>query len=224
MKKIILWTLLLWFLFSFSYGAVLSLSPSKWKISENCVEAFSIDLSMSEWDEAIAADLIMSSNMEFDRFENGNMFKYTVPAHIKWDNVSIFLFNEPWWEITEWWWVWTLYYKTSGVTDPYVNFVFHDKWNTTDTNINIAGRDILDYVIWWQYVLSSDIVCNEPIVEKVKLSSEDEMENFIAQFESDHKMEHVSLFLQKNKWYILWIAWLLIIIIVLVSYKAQKKW
>lgn len=224
MKKIVLWILWLWFLFSFSYGAVLSLSPSKWKIPENCVQAFDVSLSMVEWDRAITADLVVSSNMEFDRFENGGMFKYVTPERIKWDDVHILLFNEPGWEITEWWLVGKLYYKTVGVTDPYVDFVFRGKWDTTDTNINIAGGDILDHVIWWQYVLSSDILCNEPIVEKIKLSSEDEMDKFIQQFEADHKWEHVLFFLHKNKWYILWIAWLLIIIIVLVSYKAQKKW
>jgi hypothetical protein len=50
------------------------------------------------------------------------------------------------------------------------------------------------------------------------------MDKFIQQYESDHKNEKILYFLSTNKWYILWIAWLLIIIIVLVSYKAQKKW
>ena len=224
MKKILLWTLLLWFLFSFSYGAVLSLSPSEWKLPENCIAAFRVGLSMDEWDEAITADLVVSSNMEFDRFENADMFKYATPARINWDNVSILLFNEQWWEITEWWIVGTLYYRTSGVSDPYVSFVFNHKWDTTDTNINIEGRDILDHVVSWQYMVSSDIICDDPIVERITISGEDEMEKFIAQFQEDHKWERAYLFLQKNKWYILWIAWLLIIIIVLASFKAQKKW
>ena len=224
MKKIVLWLLWLWFLFSFWYGAVLSLSPLKWKIPENCVQAFKVNLSMAEWDKAITADLVVSSNMVFDRFENGDRFEYVAPENIDWDTVSLLLFNDKWWEFTWWWLVGTLYYRTNGISDPYVNFVFNNKWDTRDTNINIAGRDILDHVVSWQYVVSSDIVCDEPIIEKMAISSEEKMDKFIAQYESDHRWENISFFLNKNRWYIFWIAWLLIIIIVLVSYKAQKKW
>lgn len=223
MKKIVLWVSLLWFLFSFWYGAVLSLSPSKWNIPENCIQAFNIDLRMEEWEQAITADLVLSSNMEFDRFENGDTFKYATPARIEWDLVKIMLFNERWWEIENGWVVGTLYYKVRDVSDPYINFTFNSKWDTTDTNINIAGRDILDNVIWWKYTISSDMVCENPIVENYNLSDEDEMDVFIKQFESDHRAERFSFFLNTNKRYVLWIAWLLIIV-VLVSYKAQKKW
>lgn len=224
MKKILLWVLVLWFLFSFSYGAVLSLSPAKWNIPENCVQAFNVNLNMTEWDEAITADLVVSSNMEFDRFENGDRFKYAAPERVEWDTVTILLFNDMWWEIREWGLVGTLYYKTRDVSDPYINFVFYDKWETIDTNINIAWMDILDHVVSWQYTLSSDIVCENPIVENYDFSEEDKMDKFIQQFESDHKNEKFIFFWNTYKWYILWIAWLLIIIIVLVSYKAQKKW
>lgn len=223
MKKIVLWVSLLWFLFSFWHGAILSLSPSEWNIPENCTQAFKVNLRMEWWDQALTADLALSSNMEFDRFENGDVFKNATPEYIQWDVVKIMLFNEPWWEFTEWGNVGTVYYKTRNVSDPYVDFVFNSKWDTRDANINIDGRDILSSVIWWIYTISSDMVCENPIVENYNLSDEDDMDIFLKQFEANHRWERFSFFLNKNKRYILWIAWLLIIV-VLVSYKAQKKW
>lgn len=221
MKKIVLWALWLWFLFSFSYGAVLSLSPSEWAIPQNCLQSFDIHLRMDEWDEVIASDLIMMSNMKFVKFENANMFKYYVPDEWTWNTRYLLLFNEPWWEITQWWLVWTLYYDTMQVQDPYIEFLFLWEWDTTDTNLSIHWRDVLKAANPGKYTISQDLICENPVILPNDTYNFDE---FMQNFESDHKSERFLHFLQTNKRYVLWIVWLLIIIIVLVSYKAQKKW
>lgn len=223
MKKILLWTLLLWFLFSFSYGAVLSLSPSEWKLAENCVQEFNVILRMNEWEKALAMDLLVKSNMEFIDFENGSLFKYAVPPREYEDAMYFWLFNWRGLETTEWWLVWKLFYSTANVEEPYIEFVFDWLWETTDTNLSIWWKDILEDTLPGRYTISADMDCDTPVVIKMN-SSDDDMEAFIENYQKDHKSEKFLIFWNTNRWYILWIMWLLIIIIVLVSYKAQKKW
>jgi len=224
MKKIFLWALWLWFLFSFSYGAVLSLSPSEWKIPENCIQAFNVDLYMENWEETLAMDLIVKSNMEFVNFEKWSVFKYSVPSRTEGDTTYLVLFNGKGLEISEWGVVWKLYYNTTNVDDPYIEFVFNEVWDTRDTNVAIGGRDILTEVIPGKYTISQDIECENPVTVAVNLWETYDMDDFIKDYKADHRMENILFFLKRNKWYVLWIAWLLIMIIVLVSYKAQKKW
>lgn len=223
MKKIVLWVLWLWFLFSFSCGAVLSLSPSKWNIPENCIESFNVNLNMDDGDEALAMDLIVKSNMEFINFEKWELFKYSVPSRVDWDTMYFALLNGKWLEISQWGVVWTLYYNTTNVNDPYIEFVFDGVWNTRDTNVAIEWRDILKDVISGRYTISEDMHCENPVEITIVSWETYDMDDFIKDYKADHRIGNALLFLNSNKWYILWIVWLLIVL-VLVSYKVQKKW
>ena len=220
-KKSVVRILGLFLFISYSYGAVFSISPEEWKVAPNCMQEVKVVLNMDEWDEAITADLVLSSNMEFVEFKNGDVFKYSVPPTVDGNLVKLMLFNEPWWEVTKWWVVWMLYYKTKDVSNPYVDIQFLWVWETVDTNLNIKGRDILTRVRSGKYVLSDDVECENPVVEILKDS--DDMEKFIQDFQADHRWENLLLFLKKNKRYILWIL-LLVALILLVSHKSQKKW
>lgn len=226
MKKIIIAILFLFFIGSFSLGARLSISPEEWNLANNCIEEFKVILDMDPNDEAITMDLIVKSNMEFVKFENESLFNYATPANVKWDITSIMLFNDRWWEISKWGVVWTLFYKTMWVNDPYIEYYFLWEWETTDTNANIDGRDILKSVKSWIYAISLDKVCENPAVEIINLwdnSYESQMDEFIENYEKDHVFEKILWYLIIYKWYICWFI-LLVVIALLVSHKIQKKW
>lgn len=221
MKKSILFIWLLWFFFSFSYGAVLSLSPSEWDIPENCIQSFMINLSLYDWEEAFATDLILDSNMEFVYFEKWDLFKYALPPKTWWNNTYLALLNSYDSPIYYGGIVWTVYYNTTNVEDPYINFVFDWEWETRDTNVSVEWRDILNGVRSGKYTISENMNC-----ENIPAFSWEvhDIDDFIKDYESDHRSERFLFFLTRNRRYILWVAWLLIIILLLVSYKIQKKW
>lgn len=225
MKKIFLAIVFTVYFISFSFGAKLTLSPSEWYLSENCIESFKVLLNMEPWDKAITLDLVVRSNMEFVKFENWNLFKYDTPPYLEWDMNSIMLFNDRWWEITEWWFVWTLYYKTTWVSDPYLEYYFVWEWETIDTNVNIDWKDILKSVKSWKYEILKDKECLDPawaIINVWNMSYDQQMDEFVKIYKKDHSWKIIN-FLVEYCWYICCCI-LLILIIVLVAHKIQKKW
>lgn len=212
MKKIILIFCFLIF-FSVSFSAELILSPSQWYVWKDCVEEFSIVLSLLPGEETIASDIIFESNMDFVSFENGDVFKYSAPVKKKWNQIKLLLFSDRWNEIDEWWLVWKIYYKVNSDESPYLNFVFYEKWDTTDTNISIEWMDILVSARWGNYSLDKIKSCNHS-TEVLTLKKEETLDDFVNKFESDHKMEDIKKFFIKHQLLFYWILLLALVFFV----------
>jgi hypothetical protein len=178
---------------------------------------------MAPGDEMTTVDIVLESNMKFVKFENSDIFGYSVPPREEWNIVKLLLFSSNGEKISEWWKVWTLYYDTSNVEwEPYIKYVFYGVWETIDTNVNIAWADILTNVRWWTFTLSDAKNCE--ILPLSINSSTWDLDSFIDEFNSDHQMERFYLFINKYGRYILWSFLILVIVAVLTIHRITKKW
>lgn len=146
---------------SFSYWAELKILPNVWSLWKDCIEKFDIYLEMWLWEQALASDLMLESNMEFVNFENAWLFWYYIPPRQLWVVNHLTLVNLGWKNITWWWLLWHVYYKVVSDEKPYIKFYFYGNWKTDDTNVSIDWRDILTRVYWWNYVVDWSLKCNE---------------------------------------------------------------
>lgn len=227
MKKLIFSILLTFLSFSFTLGATLSITPSKWTLWTDCIEEFSIMALINPNEYTIWADLFIDSNMEFVGFENGSLFKYSPPVKV-WEDwiLKIAVFGWYWQEVNQWWLVGKLLFKvSSNIQEPYIDFVFNKIWSTTDTNLAFNGGDILTAVYWWKYTISNDKTCVHNIKEVVDNLNTQTMDEFIEDFEDDYKFEKQKYFLSKNFYWIIWGLLIIIIFIILFIIKRKKnKW
>lgn len=226
MKKLIfsfLSVLSLIFVYSFTLGASLSISPGGWTLGSNCIESFDITLDMFANEQIVASDIVIDSNMLFVDFINWDVFEYSAPAKQKRWLIKLLLFSSQWNKIVDWGKVWKLYMSVpSNVTEPYIDFVFNSVGDTTDTNLSIDWADILSSVRWWNYTIDSNKVCVYNADEIVWWEVES-LDMFLDKFESDHKWERVKILIGDNLIVVGVIVIILVIIIVFFFRKKKNK-
>lgn len=219
-KKLILSLLGVLFFTWFLSAANVSVMPSEGSVGLDCIEEFNISVDLWIDEKIIWADIVIDSNMEFVKFVNGTLFEYSAPAKIRNNLIKLLLFSNNGNEILEGGSVWKVYFKVNWeIKDPYVNFVFNGEGETTDTNLSIDWRDILNYVNWGKYSLDSKKACehNSDLIleqEEVSLSS------FVETFEKDAKNQRIQDFFVK---YWLYTGLSLLLIILILFFLKKRK-
>lgn len=219
--KLIAWILGLVWILSFAYWAELRIAPGVWSLWKDCIQVFDIYLDMEEWEEALALDVILDSNMEFINFENAWLFSSYIPPRTLWKQ-NHFVLMDAWFNNVTWWWLlWKVYYKVIWDIDPYINFVFNWQWERTDSNVAINGIDILGAVNGWNYIIDDSISCVE---FTWKVYHESDFQNIMDDV-MDQVREHIQLDENENrfisnKWYLIW--WFIILLVLLCM--LLKRW
>lgn len=216
--KLIVWIIGLLCVIWFSYWAELRILPEFRSVWKNCIEKFDIYLALNDWEEALASDIILDSNMEFINFENAWIFQSYIPPRSLW-SINHFVLLNVWWVNITWWWIlWTVYYKVT-VEEPYIQFYFKWKGVTSDTNISLEWRDILDNVLWWKYFVDQWMSC-----EEYTWGYYDEQDFQLA---IDNVVDEINVLDWKHSglYYVVWIScWVFLIILIILLCMLRKRW
>lgn len=223
MKKIIaLFTLTC--LFSVSMATEITFSPEKGEVANNCLVALDVMINTDN-KEIAASDIVIESSLDFVDFVPSNLFPYFLPPKVSNNLIHLVWFTvDPKNRVQGSWRIGTLYMqqKNSADADGMLKLYFKKKWDTTDSNLSIAGGiDILDSVGSAYFTFTEKWACAHAVGESVNGGIADKSVNMLLA-----KLDRQQLF-QKifSRKVISVFAWLLIIITILfIYYKRAKKW
>lgn len=220
-------TLLLVFVFLLSwsiFGASLYIAPSAGSFWSGCVQEFSVWAMIWNSEVAIWADLFIDSNMEFVRYVNWNLFKYSPPPKQIDGLVKIALFWDVNGAISAWWELGKIYFKVwSWENKKYINFIFNWVGETADTNLVINWEDILSFVTPWEYSIDDTKECMN-IDNEILFWEEESLDDFMQKFNDDHRSEKRKKYLMGNNiYYFIWIILVLFLIWIIFFLRRKNK-
>lgn len=203
----------------------ITFSPSSGEVANNCLVA--VDIMANTDDQEIAAtDVVIESSLAFvDFVPSETMFPYFLPPKVSENMVHLVGFTVDPAHRAQWSGIiGTLYMQQRSTSDPdgMIKLYFKNKWDTTDSNLSIAwGIDALDTVWSAYFTFSTSGACVHAAGQTINgWIANKSVKTLLA------KLDRIQL-LQKilnRKTISLFGGALLIIVILFLYYKGNKKW
>ncbi len=207
-----------------STAAEIRFSPDSGNIGKGCLVTADIIVNTDSRDIA-ATDIMIESSLDFVDFVPTKMFPYFLPPQVKDSMIHIVGFTiDPKHRVKGKWSIGTLYLKQKGYddSDGTIKLYFKKKWDTTDSNLSVAGGiDILDTVGTAYYQFTDSGACAHYAGEAINWwIANASLNSVITKINRNQRMQKIF-----NRKTLIAFAWLLIVITFLfLYYKNTKQW